>query len=334
MQLAQLSKKNFEAERGGAQLVEDATMIANAGSLQHSAAMVNIFLGDGKSRAQYLPLTIPRRPAWDKSMTAHEIEQQENMAFLEWRRDIATMEQDNIALAITPFEKNVDIWRQLWRVIEKCDLLLQIVDARNPYFFYSADLEKYIKEVGEGKQFILLVNKADYLSPELIAHWNAYFSSKGINHIFFSALKEQTRLDAGELDALTDSEDEDDEDEDEADDAAAELEELKQREETLGGFKNELERQAREEDEANRKKSKLNETLDEEVTLELNTQEVFSRAQLLTWLKRRARVEERDDRMVVGTVGYPNVGKSSVINVLMGVKKVGVAALPGKTKHF
>ena len=57
-------------------------------------------------------------------MTAHEIESQENMAFLEWRRDIATMEQDNIALAITPFEKNIDIWRQLWRVIEKSDLLL------------------------------------------------------------------------------------------------------------------------------------------------------------------------------------------------------------------
>ena len=39
-------------------------------------------------------------------------------------------------------------------------------------------------------------------------------------------------------------------------------------------------------------------------------------------------------RLVTGMVGYPNVGKSSVINVLMGVKKVGVAALPGKTKHF
>ena len=44
--------------------------------------------------------------------------------------------------------------------------------------------------------------------------------------------------------------------------------------------------------------------------------------------------EDTDERLKVGTVGYPNVGKSSVINVLMGVKKVGVAALPGKTKHF
>lgn len=37
---------------------------------------------------------------------------------------------------------------------------------------------------------------------------------------------------------------------------------------------------------------------------------------------------------MVGTVGYPNVGKSSVINVICGRKRVGVAAMPGKTKHF
>lgn len=153
--------------------------------------MVNVFLGEKEQqvKGQYVPLTIPRRPAWTKSMTGHEIESQENQSFLEWRRDIATIEQDNVTLAITPFEKNLDIWRQLWRVIEKCDMLLQIVDARNPYFFYSADLEKYIREVGD-KQFILLINKADYLSEELIVHWNQYFKEQGVQHIFFSALDE------------------------------------------------------------------------------------------------------------------------------------------------
>jgi len=37
---------------------------------------------------------------------------------------------------------------------------------------------------------------------------------------------------------------------------------------------------------------------------------------------------------MVGMVGYPNVGKSSVINVLCSRKRVGVASMPGKTKHF
>ena len=38
--------------------------------------------------------------------------------------------------------------------------------------------------------------------------------------------------------------------------------------------------------------------------------------------------------VTLGMVGYPNVGKSSVINVLCKKKLVGVAARPGKTKHF
>jgi len=70
------------------------------------------------------------------------------------------------------------------------------VDARNPYFYYSADLEKYISEIGGDKQFILCINKADYLSKELIQHWNTYFKELGVTHIFFSAKMEQNKLDA------------------------------------------------------------------------------------------------------------------------------------------
>lgn len=38
--------------------------------------------------------------------------------------------------------------------------------------------------------------------------------------------------------------------------------------------------------------------------------------------------------LVVGMVGYPNVGKSSTINKLVGSKKVSVSSTPGKTRHF
>ena len=51
--------------------------------------------------------------------------------------------------------------------------------------------------------------------------------------------------------------------------------------------------------------------------------------------------EYADVEGVVGMVGYPNVGKSSIINVLMGTTaamhgstRVRVSATPGKTKHF
>lgn len=39
-------------------------------------------------------------------------------------------------------------------------------------------------------------------------------------------------------------------------------------------------------------------------------------------------------QVVVGFVGYPNVGKSSTINALVGQKRTGVTSTPGKTKHF
>jgi large subunit GTPase 1 len=57
-------------------------------------------------------------------MTAQEIAHNENLAFLDWRRDIATQEHNAVNLAITPFEKNIEVWRQLWRVIEKSDVLI------------------------------------------------------------------------------------------------------------------------------------------------------------------------------------------------------------------
>lgn len=37
---------------------------------------------------------------------------------------------------------------------------------------------------------------------------------------------------------------------------------------------------------------------------------------------------------VVGIVGYPNVGKSSLINALLGYKKVSVSHQPGKTRKL
>jgi len=43
---------------------------------------------------------------------------------------------------------------------------------------------------------------------------------------------------------------------------------------------------------------------------------------------------EKGEKIVVGMLGYPNVGKSSTINVLAGSKKVVTSATPGKTKHF
>ncbi|KAL6518667.1 GTPase LSG1-2 [Orobanche hederae] len=66
-------------------------------------------------------LRIPRRPPWNAKMSVEELDDNEKRAFLEWRRSLARLEE-NENLVLTPFEKNLDIWRQLWRVLERSDL--------------------------------------------------------------------------------------------------------------------------------------------------------------------------------------------------------------------
>ncbi len=204
-------------------------------------------------------IRVPRRPDWRKFSNAIELKRAENAAFLDWRKQIATIEnQDNFIL--TPFERNIEMWRQLWRVVEVSDLLVQIVDARNPMLFYCEDLSDYATQIKPGMKFLLLVNKADLLTPEQKEIWKAYFEGRGINFRFFSAAK---NCDDAEAEAAK---------EHPSDITRSELLDLFEAAFPQGGH--------------------------------------------------------------VGFVGYPNVGKSSTINALVGEKRVSVAATPGKTKHF
>lgn len=90
-------------------------------------------------------------------------------------------------IVLTPFERNLELWRQLWRVLERSDVVVQIVDSRNPLLFRSADLEKYASEFNPPKRCILLINKADLLSEEQIELWRKYFDEQRIEAVFWSA---------------------------------------------------------------------------------------------------------------------------------------------------
>lgn len=85
--------------------------------------------------------------------------------------------EDRESLLLTPFERNLAVWRQLWRTLERSHLVVQIVDARNPLGFRCEDLETYVKEIGSenagessvgaGKRrSLVLVNKADLLTDK------------------------------------------------------------------------------------------------------------------------------------------------------------------------
>jgi large subunit GTPase 1 len=63
--------------------------------------------------------------------SAEELKNAENDAFLEWRRKLAVLQEERDAL-ITPYEKNLEFWRQLWRVIERSDLVIQVIVPASP----------------------------------------------------------------------------------------------------------------------------------------------------------------------------------------------------------
>lgn len=157
-------------------------------------------------------LQIPRRPRWNDTTNAEELHRAEKDAFLAWRRDVALQEMKHgagvtgtsstgaVEAHVTPFEKNIEVWKQLWRVVERSDVLVQIVDGRNPLMYRSPDLEAYVKEVNKEKRTLLLVNKADFLTPQQRMAWARYFTREGVDFIFFSAKREQQRLE--EMDRL------------------------------------------------------------------------------------------------------------------------------------
>ena len=234
-------------------------------------------------------LSIPKKPKYKKGMKKDEYIKMEKESFLAWRKALAEEEMKNINKAITPYEKNIEVWKQLWMTVEKGQILFQIVDGRNPLYYRCPDLENYIKEVDTNKEIILIVNKADLMNEDLRKNWADYFKIHNIKYVFFSAVNEIEKMEKGEN--MTQSE---------------KIDQSDYRIFT----RNELIQYIKE----------IGETIQkEEKSIENNNNKSKNQS---------------NNALMVGFIGYPNVGKSSIINVLMKTKKAGVANIPGRTKHY
>lgn len=294
-------------------------------------------------------LKIPRRPKWTKDTTPDELHANEGREFLEWRRQLALL-QEKEGLVMTPYEKNIEFWRQLWRVVEKSDVVVQIVDARNPLLFRSADLEKYVKEVDANKQNLLLLNKADFLTDEQRAYWAEYFDKEGVRVAFFSAVEPEEIAKTNESDDSEGENSDESESEDDEEDSSEEEEKLavdgiKKKADEIGAGLAEIEKaldSISSGDEGQNTapfeaSSKPEESVSEAQSLNKNNPKVLTRLELIEFFKviRRSHPSAAGkDSVIIGLMGYPNVGKSSTINALLQEKKVSVSATPGKTKHF
>lgn len=305
-------------------------------------------------------LCIPRRPNWDRKTSPEELKQAEKDSFLKWRRQLVRLEEEQ-KLILTPFERNLDFWRQLWRVIERSDIVVQIVDARNPLLFRCEDLECYVKEIDAAKENVILINKADLLTAEQRLAWASHFESEGVKVIFWSALAETIHSkdqgnsvveEASRTESETSSLDENetpcrdllslsegsasDEDDSEYEDCQEEEEEEEDwqtcSEEDSSPEEGDCGQDWKEHCPVDSEAQ--NRTTPESQPMN-NRSHLVSKQELLELLKKlHTGKKVKDGQLTVGLVGYPNVGKSSTINTIMGNKKVSVSATPGHTKHF
>lgn len=337
---AELAGREFQAEKLNINFVRPTLTV---GLLSEEEKKV-VLAAQEKNKES---LRIPRRPPWNATTTAEQLLEAERTNFLEWRRSLVELEEVD-GITMTPFERNIEFWRQLWRVIERSDVVVQIVDARNPLLFRCEDLEAYVKEVNPNKDNLLLVNKSDFLTESQRESWAEYFRSKGINAAFFSALNGE------ELDAIREEEEKLHHEEEER--------RLQNEDDLNNSFSQESPDQTvvdnsvdecsedvenlsmqvkKEESSDNNKSLEANSTAKDNLLVNAESNEFVTSSRLLsrTELMETFSTMHKKERILgkcvtIGLVGYPNVGKSSTINCLMQEKRVSVSATPGKTKHF
>ncbi|KAK9748366.1 hypothetical protein RND81_02G052700 [Saponaria officinalis] len=151
----------------------------------------------------------------------------------------------------TMFEKGQSkrIWGELYKVIDSSDVVVQVLDARDPQGTRCYHLEKHLKENCTHKHMVFLLNKCDLIPAWATKGWLRALSKEYPTLAFHASITKP-----------------------------------------------------------------------------------FGKGSLLSVLRQFARLKNDKQAISVGFVGYPNVGKSSVINTLRTKNVCKVAPIPGETK--
>ena len=167
-------------------------------------------------------------------------------------------------------------YKDLLKVIESADIILEVVDARDPLGYKSQELENKVLSFGN-KKLVVVLNKIDLVPGNIVLAWQDYISSQLPCVPFRSNTQEQNSHLAS----------------------------------------------------ASFYKSALNKPMGQDM---IDTSKTLGTEGLMNIIKNYMRSGDIKKAVTVGVVGYPNVGKSSVINSLRRARAVGVSSTPGFTR--
>lgn len=246
----------------------------------------------------------PVRPPWPSSFKKEDIESREDEYFVDYIKGLYSKYGEKL----NHFEHNIEVWRQLWRVLELSDMFLLIADMRHPLFHFPTSLYEYITEIIK-KPVILLLNKCDLIPKEIQILWIKYFKENypKVHIALFTAFNDDKSI----------------------------------QEETPKNKKRGLRKKPdytlvaklwEKIKEVSPKKNIDPKSFDDMIKKtfsamnnEIDTSEHF---------KKEDKVQVNDEHLTIGLIGHPNVGKSCVLNALVGKHVVSASYTPGHTKHF
>ena len=299
-------------------------------------------------------IDFPKRPHWTNLDSKKTLEDREEKAFSEWKDWIySTYSLENLSY----FEHNLQVWRQLWRVVELSDIILFVVDARHPVLHFPPTLYEHVKSLK--KSLVLVFNKIDLVDQHTLMAWKKYFVDRYPMLVvagFSCYPKEcfrQNDLDIGKFLVVI-------------------KDDMKKRSNRkikrffkavgvadvlkvckmikLDGRKSDIDwdsliRKVTERTLSLEEKEKrvLESKEDPESFLgrsrhrqkmQIDSSESEDEGDGDVKMETSVNVKIDHSMVTIGTIGHPNVGKSSLINGILGKHAVSVSKTPGHTKHF
>jgi len=141
------------------------------------------------------------------------------------------------------------IWNELYKVIDSSDVIIHVLDARDPLGTRCRSVEKYIREEAPHKHLLFVLNKCDLIPTSVAANWVRLLSKEYPTLAFHASITHS-----------------------------------------------------------------------------------FGKGSLISLLRQFSTLHASRKQISVGFIGYPNTGKSSIINTLRAKKVCTVAPIPGETK--